>query len=222
MQLTLINGSPRGLTSNTLLLLEEFAKGYKSVVSEDVDVITLRKLKSAEEQKSIFENSQNLIIGFPLYTDAMPGIVKQFIENLEPFTETRNNPNLGFVVQSGFPEAYHSIFVEKYLKRLAVRLNTKYLGTVIRGGVEGIKIQPKWMTSRTSDNFYKLGAKFAENKELDKQLIEDLRKPMKLSAGRRNMYFIMKYFGLTDFYWDNQLKDNKVFDKRYDKPYISD
>jgi len=219
MRLTLINGSPRGLASNTLLLLEEFAKGYKSVSKEEINIITLKKLKSAEEQKSAFENAQILIIGFPLYTDAMPGIVKEFFENIAPFTETKNNPELGFIVQSGFPEAVHSTFVEKYLEKLTYRFNTKYLGTAIKGGVEGIKIQPNWMTKSTFLHFYELGAKFAEKQVFDKEIVQKLRTPMQLSASQRTMYSLMRHFGLTNWYWDHQLKKNKVFEQRFARPY---
>jgi Flavodoxin-like fold len=219
MRLTLINGSPRGLTSNTLLLLEEFAKGYQSISKEEINVVTLKKLKSAEEQKSTFENSEILILGFPLYTDAMPGIVKDFFENLNDYTKSNNNPHIGFLVQSGFPEAYHSIFIEKYLERLVSRFNSKYLGTIIKGGVEGIKIQPKWMTKTTFYHMYMLGEKFAQNHELDNEIIQKLRTPLRLTPTQRTMYSLMRHFGLTNFYWDSQLKKNKVFDQRFAKPY---
>ena len=220
MHLTLLNGSPRGLTSNTLLLLEEFSKGYKSVSHDSPTIITLRKLKSAEEQKSLFENSEILIVGFPLYTDSVPGIIKEFFENLSVFVNNKPNPKLGFIVQSGFPEAHHSTFVEKYVQLFSKKLGCNYLGTAIKGGVEGIKIQPKWMTKKTFSLFFELGKKFAENESFDPEIIESLRTPLKLSPSQRSMYSLMRRFGLTNYYWDSQMKKNKAFDNRFDKPYL--
>ncbi len=76
----------------------------------------------------------------------MPGIVKAFIESLAPFKDRPDNPPLGFLVQSGFPEAAHSRFVERYLQKLAQRLGSPYLGTIVKGGAEGTRIMPENMT----------------------------------------------------------------------------
>ena len=47
-----------------------------------------------------FEKAECVLLGFPLYTDAMPGIVKAFIDRLEPFIGRKHNPPIGFLVQS--------------------------------------------------------------------------------------------------------------------------
>ena len=81
----------------------------------------------------------------------MPAIVKQFIEALEPLKNRENNPPMGFIVQSGFPEALHSRYVEHYLQKLAARLNAPYLGTIVKGGGEGIRMmQTKYWHQRLS------------------------------------------------------------------------
>ncbi len=53
-----------------------------------------------------------------------------------------------FMVQGGFPEAYQSRFVERYLEKLAKRLNCQYLGCIVKGGIEGIQTMPQFMTKR--------------------------------------------------------------------------
>jgi len=55
----------------------------------------------------------------------MPGIVKVFIESLEPLCSREGNPDVGFIVQSGFPEAIHSRYVEKYLEKPSLRLGCR-------------------------------------------------------------------------------------------------
>ena len=52
----------------------------------------------------------------------------------------RSKKSLVFIVQSGFPEAIHSVCIEKYLKKFTSKLNCTYLGTVIKGGVEEIQV----------------------------------------------------------------------------------
>ena len=86
-----------------------------------------------------FAGAECVLLGFPLYTDAMPGMVKHFIEALEPLAGRKDNPSLGFLVQSGFPEGLHSRYVERYLEKLAERLGCPYLGTIVKGNGEGVR-----------------------------------------------------------------------------------
>jgi len=127
----------------------------------------------------------------------------------------------GSVVQSGFPEACHSTFIARYLEKLTKRLGCDYLGTAIRGGQEGIKIQPAWMTRKTFSMFTELGQKFAQTGEYDKEIIDKLSRPMHLSGSRLFFYKLMGKIGIANFYWDNQLKQNKAFDQRFARPYAN-
>jgi hypothetical protein len=85
--------------------------------------------------QDIFLRTEYVLLAFPLYTDAMSGGVKRFIELLRPISQhsRKAHPKLLFLVQSGFPEAIHSRAIEKYLQKLAHRLNCDYVGTIIRG-----------------------------------------------------------------------------------------
>ena len=147
MKLALFNGSPRYKKSNSKILLEHFLKGYNRINPEQVPVHYLARYKEEETYRIAFQQADAVLIIFPLYTDSMPGIVKQFFESLVA-SEIQPGKKIGFIVQSGFPEAVHSIYVERYLKKLTQRLKGEYLGTVIKGGVEGIQIMPPWMTKK--------------------------------------------------------------------------
>jgi multimeric flavodoxin WrbA len=111
-RLTLFNGSPRGRKGNTSLMLEHMARGF----GKPSETFHLVRMKETEQMVQAFAASECIVIGFPLYTDAMPGVVKHFIEALAPLAERGTNPPLAFLVQSGFPEALHSRYVERYLK----------------------------------------------------------------------------------------------------------
>lgn len=219
MQLLLLNGSPKGKKSNTKVLLDTFLKGYDPDGTKDVTIHYLHKLSNHEAALSDFQQAQKVIIAFPLYTDAMPGILMKFIEAMEPFRNKQNNPDIGCIVQSGFPEAHHSKYVGKYLEKLARRLGSDYLGTVIKGSIEGIKVKPHWMIKKTLAQFEQLGSLFAKTGTFDEKLIAEIEKPVLLSGFTRFFISLLNKAGLMNFYWNMQLKKNNVYDKRFAQPY---
>jgi FMN-dependent NADH-azoreductase len=220
MKLSIINGSPRGKSSNTKILLDKFLEGFCSVESDcKPEIAYLKSAKHKSGLIQIMETSDILIIAFPLYTDAMPGIVKEFIEQIDPATFKNKGLKLGFIVQSGFPESHHSEFIKRYLDKLARRIGIDYLGTVIKGGVEGIKVQPKWMTRRYLDLFYDLGQQLALDWTFSQEIIKRLAKPKQMSGLRLMTFKLVLKLGLGNFYWDMQLKNNNAFDQRFAKPY---
>lgn len=221
MKFIVINGSPRGQSSNTRILLSRFLDGYRSVAPESViEEAYLKGNKNPGELAVRLHKAELVLLAFPLYTDAMPGIVKNFIEQLDPETLQKSSLKIGFLVQSGFPEAHHSTYVERYLVKLTRRLGLEYLGTIVRGGVEGIKMQPRWMT-RYTDLFYDLGQNLALDGKLSPSILKKLRTPEHLKGFRLLTYKFLRLTGLSNFYWNYQLKENNVFDKRYAKPYTS-
>jgi NAD(P)H-dependent FMN reductase len=148
MRLIIFNGSPRGTKSNTRILLEQFTNGFMMEADNQFEIYYLFDTTAVTDHAEAFKNAAYVILAFPLYTNAMPGIVKHFIEALEPLCGRKENPTLGFIVQSGFPEPIHSRFVEKYLIKLVNRLKCEYKGMVIKGGVEGIQVQPSSWTKK--------------------------------------------------------------------------
>jgi hypothetical protein len=222
MKLVLFNGSPRGKGSNTKILLDHFTRGFTETEENKVDLAYLVRVDETEEFIEMFEEAERVLLAFPLYTDAMPAIVKHFIEHLEPMCGRESNPEIGFIVQSGFPETIHSRYIEKYLEKLAQRLGSKYLGTVIKGGIEGIHMRPPWMTRKLFDAFYRLGCHFGKTGTFDQNIIQSLANRERLSVFRRAVFRLFAITGLTNFYWDTQLKKNNAFKKRFDKPYEED
>jgi hypothetical protein len=215
MKLTVFNGSPRGKGSNTKILLEHFINGFMTTDGNTYELAYLNLVKDTDNFIKLFGEAEQVLLAFPLYTDAMPAIVKTFIESLEQLCGSDGNPDIGFIVQGGLPEANHSRYVERYLEKLAAHLGCRYKGTVIRGGVEGIRAQPAWITRKLFNSFYELGKSFGETGEFNKQIV------LKLTQGERLTKFqflIFKLFGHN--YWNYMLKKNNAFEKRFDKPYI--
>ena len=222
MKLTIFNGSPKGKKSNTEILMNHFIRGFTAAGENQANIAYLVHMKKIDEHVNMFAEAQQVILAFPLYTDAMPGIVKHFIEQLEPLCGKKNNFDMGFLVQSGFPEAHHSRFVEKYLEKLTVRLGGNYLGTVIKGGVEGIQIKPPSMTKKLFNAFYRLGYHFGKTGTFHREIMQSLAKPEHLHVFARFLYKLLALTGLTNFYWNSQLKKNRAYDQRFNKPYLKD
>ena len=217
MKLTIFNGSPRAKSSNSKILSDSFISGFSASSNENPEVFFLSETEKFSEYKEIFCKSDMILFIFPLYVDAMPGIVKLFFEILEN-TNTENK-KIGFIVHSGFPESIHSICLEKYLKRFVDIINGEYLGTVIKGGSESLKFITEKMRNKVLSQFYDLGYSFGLNNTFDKKLAEKLAKPVNFNNFTVFILKILNSIGVFNINWNKILKKNKVYAKRFDKPY---
>ena len=215
MKLTVFNGSPRGNRSNTKILLEHFLAGFATTSGNTYELAYLVPAQEEDDLVRLFREAEQVLLAFPLYTDAMPALVKTFIESLKPLCGQQGNPDLGFIVQSGFPESTHSRYVERYLEKLAARLGCRDTGTIIKGGIEGIQSFPTGMNRSLFKSFFNLGTIFGATGRFDEKILRQLAKPEKLS---KVQFKIFKYAGET-FYWNKLLKKNSAFEKRFDQPY---
>ena len=220
MRLTVFNGSPRGSKSNTKILIEKFLEGFGETSGNTSEIFYLNRIRKQDELVRAFSEADHIILATPLYTDAMPAMVKNFIEALQQNWGAVDNKSIGFIVQSGFGEAIHSKFVGKYLKKLATRQGYHYLGTIIRGGCEGIREIPSYMTKSLFTSFYKLGKTFGTNRTFDSVIMNKLAKADRFSLSTRIILNLLDRLGFTDARWNNKLKKNNAFEKRYDKPYL--
>jgi NAD(P)H-dependent FMN reductase len=198
--------------------MEHFLKGFTSLEGHSGEIYHLNHLRDAASFSQAFGEAECVWLGFPLYTDAMPGIVKAFIESLAAFQNRTDNPPLGFLVQSGFPEAAHSRFVERYLERLAGRLGSPYLGTIVKGGAEGTRIMPENMTRKLFTTLEQLGRIFGETGLLDPDLLSSLAKPERYPAYMAPVFKLFAKLPVSQFYWNGQLKKNGAYERRFDQP----
>jgi len=218
MKLAVFNGSPRRKASNSKILMDQFLDGFRTISSEQFEVHYLIDIKKSIDHLKVFSQADYVIFILPLYTDSMPGIVKYFFEMLDKQT-FKPEKKLGFIVQSGFPETNHSIYLERYLRRFTARIQCQYLGTVIKGGVEGIQIKPPAWNRSLYNAFKNLGEYFAEYREFDPGIVKRLGKHHHFGLFRRFMFAFFGFFGLTNYYWNIRLKEHGAFSRRFDTPY---
>jgi NAD(P)H-dependent FMN reductase len=217
MQLTIFNGSPRNKKSNSKILTEHFLQGFNEASDSQTEVFYLASLRNREMHLKAFSEAETCLFVFPLYTDAMPGIVKDFFEMIY-LSDVQRPARLGFIVQSGFAESIHSVYLERYLEKFTRRLKCEYIGTVIKGGVEGIQIMPPSMTRRLFKNFKALGKHFAETGQFSEEIKKEFAKPYKMPILKQWLYPLLPS-SLLNFYWNSNLKKNKAWENRFDAPY---
>lgn len=219
MQLTIFNGSPRGKSGNSEIILSWLISGLQQQADINIDTLYLNKTGSHSDYINSLQTSDTAILIFPLYTDCMPGIVMAFIEMLEPLRKSLSGLNLGFIVHSGFPEPLQSRHVEKYLQWLCCELGAKYLGTAIMGSSEGMQMMPPSMTNKKRELFSELGRRLPIENKFNDEIVKKIAGREKMSKIGTLFFRIVAKTGLTNFYWDLQLKKNNAFKNRFDKPY---
>ncbi len=218
MRLMFINGSPRGTQSNTGRLMGHFIRGFLQTEGNTCDMEYLTKnRRSLADLAEKFAAAQTVIIGFPLYVDAMPGSVKAFLEKLQPYVGRSDNPALGFVIQCGFPETSHNRYVERYCEKFSRRMGCRYLGAILKGGCEGLDIQPTFLTDKYYQYYNLLGLEFGKTGAFDAAILEKLARPEHLTS--ENMAQVIPF--INQALWDAQLEANGVLDKSFNKPFGS-
>ncbi len=222
MRFTVFNGSPRGKNSNTKLMLDQVLLGFKEIVQADIEILYLSNPKDREMAHEAFTASDLVLLGFPLYTDAMPGLVKAFIESLAPYTKKDSNPRMAFMVQSGFPEAHHSRFVERYLEKLSRRLRAPYAGTIVKGGCEPVRLMPESMNKKLFEGLRDLGRDLAEDGAFDPEKLRVLAKPERYPRILAPVFKLLLSIPMAQGYWNSQLKKNNAYEQRFARPYKED
>lgn len=216
MKVTCFNGSPRGVKSNSNKILTWLSEGLGFPTE-------IHLLKTIENHQTYIEeavSSDTLIFVFPLYTDAMPGIVMAFFEALGRNKDKLIGKKVVFVIHSGFPESCQSEPLKNYLTGLAKKLEWQLLDIVVKGGSEAFMSMPERAMKKHKERFIAIGQAIGSREPIDELLIEKLGQPYKLSAPFRVVVHIMKKLGLLDMYFRNQLKANGALEKSFDKPYL--
>ncbi len=217
MQLVLFNGSPRGKTSNTKVLLNQFEKGFKAGGGEVTSINYLLRQKHLTEQVAAFKSADVIFLAFPLYVFSVPGIVKQFIEAIGEFDG--RGKKIFFLIQSGFPEACQSDSAKKQMENLAKRWKMENLGVIVKPGAEGVRLMPAIMTKKLFKQLNALGIQLAKNGKLNEEDLKNIATPVKYSGFKIAIYRLLQKTGLSNLYWNMSLKKNKAYERRFDAPY---
>lgn len=219
MRLTIFNGSPKhGSKNNTSKMIESFKDGFLKQEGNKCDIYKLNEFKNMDEAVDLYRKSEKFILAFPLYAYSMPGGTKRFIEALEPLCGDGMR-EIGFLVQYGFIEAIHARPLEEYLVKLVSTLGQEYLGTIIKGGCDGITNNPEAKnTKKILNGVYEIGEVFGKTGYLDTKLLNKFSKPEKQTVlSKIGIRFYAKL--ANKYFWSAELKKNGVFEDSFARPY---
>jgi hypothetical protein len=214
----MLDGSPRPARSNTGILLRRFAEGFGSLPGNDAVTLRLVRPREAAEAVLRFCEPDAVLLGFPLSMDAMPSLVKELVEALGQRPLPAARPRLLFLVQSGFPEATHTVPVARWLERLAARLGCPCAGVIRRGGVEGIQQYPAFVTQRLLGRFTDLGREFGRTGTLDPRRLARLAGPERVPA----LALRLGTWVSAAVLWNRPLRRSGAFARRFEAPYLEE
>jgi hypothetical protein len=217
--LLLLNGSPRGPRSNSIRMLSQVAIGWEAAGGAEPTVLHLAKRSDFECAVAEFANAETVLLGMPLYTDSMPGLVAEFIEALASLVGREGNPRVAFLVQSGFSEALHSRGLERYLAKLARRLGSPYAGTIVKGSGESLQVMPDESLGKVFGRLRTLGEQLACEGYFNPETLAQVAGTERLSPMIAATMSLAFKIPVTQFYWNSQLRKNGAWGKRFDAPY---
>jgi hypothetical protein len=209
-KLVIYNGSPRRSGSNSALILEKTVEA----LGDKVEIRDLKEGAKWEGWAEAFKGEKNVMFFMPLYVHAMPSHVMAFIEKLQA-----SKGSISFFVQSGFPESSQSHYLEAYFEQLALRLGRTYLGTAIKGGVEGLLLRPAKVQEKMIEPMVKTIVDLVSEGKFNRTNISQLARPVRLGKGLSILFSILAKIGLINYFWDQQLKENHAYEKRFDCPH---
>lgn len=217
--LLLLNGSPRGPHANTVKMLSRLAEGWRSAEGSEPELLHLARPAEFAQALAAFPETGTVVLGMPLYTDAMPGLVMTFIEALAPRVGAAGNPVLAFVVQSGFPEALHSRPLERYFEKLARRLGSPYAGTIVHGWGGGLGAIPDHAVTPLWSNLRKLGAQLASEQRFGEHELRAVAGLERLSTVAAFGAALALRTPLGRRVWDRKFRRLGTWQSRFAAPY---
>jgi hypothetical protein len=220
--LVLLNGSPRGERSNSMKMLTRVAEGWVRGGGAPPEVLHLVRRAQFERAVEAFAGADVVLLGTPLYTDAMPALVMSYIEALAPRVAAKlggANPTLAFLVQSGFPEAAHSRPLERYLEKLAARMGSHYAGTIVRGGGEALQAMPEQANRKLWAGLQVLGEQLARNGRFGAAELKAIAGIERFSPFAVKIASLACRIPAVQFYWNGMLKKNGAWVRRFAAPY---
>ncbi|MBF0298697.1 MAG: NAD(P)H-dependent oxidoreductase [Oligoflexia bacterium] len=220
MKLLIINGSPKLGKNNTSILLDKFISGFNEKSDKTFQIYRMNTNETYQNAAKIFFEADNVLIAFPLYSYSMPAGVKLFIEALEPYIKKCHGKKVGFLIQYGFEEATHARPLEKYLASICKILECEYMGTIIRGGCDGLcRGQQIGRARKILQGIYEIGRDFGTSGKFDQDQLDHYSAP-EIQKKMNPLLAKIIFWAINKFYWERAFKKNGVnLKESFAKPY---
>ena len=93
------------------------------------------------------------------------------------------------------------------------------MGTVVKGGCEGVHVMPENMNRKLFQALAAAGRTLAETGTLDPGQLAQLARPERYPRWSMPLFKLLVRTNLLSFYWDGQLRHNGVYEQRFARPY---
>jgi len=206
----ILNGSPNGKKGNTEIFIRRFIEGFSG--APDIHYIAD---ENPVELATRMNEYDSWLFFFPMYVNAMPGIVKRLFEHMQPDGEKK----VGFFVQYGFEEGAQSDYLVRLLENFMVRMGYQNLGIVVSGGNAGVRYMPASANKKLFERLKAAGVRFERAGSFDDETARGFEKMRTYSSSQIRLNMLFRKLGLTDIFWNRMLKQNNAFEKRFDRPF---
>ena len=143
---TLISGSPKPINSNSLYFLKLLSSNL-----DEYNIFELKKNKYEEILESI-DNSDVLVLAFPLYVDSPTSITLSFLDYIIDNNIKLKDKLIYAVINCGFREGEQNITAINIIKRWCEKVNTIYGGCIMIGAGEIVGKEKYKLISRKALN----------------------------------------------------------------------
>lgn len=220
--LLLLNGSPRGASSNSMKMLARVAEGWLAEKGVGASVETLHLARRADFERAVeaFGEADEVLLGMPLYADAMPALDKDYIEALARYVGKAGNSRMAFLVQCGFVESLHCRGLERYFEKLAARLGAEYAGTIVHGNGESLRSMPDEASKKLWERLTGLGASLAHDGRFDSELLHEVAGLERIPTPLAAILKPLLVWPLPALMWGSELKAKGGWATRHATPYV--
>jgi hypothetical protein len=201
-------------------MLARLAEGWEQAGGAPPEVLHLARRADRARAAEAFAGADVVMLGMPLYVDSMPAPVLEWIAALGPLRAAHGPaPVLGFLVQSGFPEALHARPLQRYLEKLARRLGSPCAGTIVRGAGESLQMRPDRSNGRLWTRLRTLGGQLARDGRFGAAELSAMAGTERFRPVAAALVAVAFKVPLTQFYWNLQLRRNGARDRSFAAPY---
>ena len=197
MHLVIISGAVRPqANSNTAKIVAAFRQGYEEC-GNTTEVYYLSDRRQWAAAEKAFQENTNILIALPLYVENIPGILLEFLSELQP--KKTPGTHLAFLLQGGFPEASQSRCCESFLETLPPQLGCEYAGTLIKGDMFGVGLVDEKNREKMLAPFTQMGRVFAGSGRFEKSAVDAFAAPEFMSKKQMRTYnlfgkYISRFF----------------------------